>query len=214
MESENIIMKADFWLDRWETKNIGFHKAEANPTLVEHFGTLQLAQNSRILIPLCGKTLDIAWFLSNGYKVVGAELSEIAIIELFDELDLTPKVTAIKNLKHYSAENIDIFVGDLFDLTLDILGQIDAVYDRAALVALPLDIRIRYTKHLRQITDNAQQLLLTLEYDQSTRNGPPFSVTKSEVESHYNDAFKMNVLADTGEDYGNKELVFHLTPRR
>lgn len=206
-------MNADFWLDKWETKKIGFHKSEVNPTLVKHFDILQLVQNSRVFLPLCGKTLDIAWLLSNKFQVVGAELSEIAIKELFDELGLTPKVTTIDNLKLYSGENIDIFVGDIFDLTADRLGQIDAVYDRAALVALPSDLRKQYTGHIIRITDNAQQLLLTFEYDQATRDGPPFSVTESEVGSHYGSTYEMHILEDTGEDYDTKELVFHLKPR-
>ncbi|WP_162653926.1 thiopurine S-methyltransferase [Lentilitoribacter sp. Alg239-R112] len=207
-------MKADFWHDRWKTRNIRFHKPEANPTLIEHFDTLELVDNARIFLPLCGKTLDIAWLLSSGYQVVGAELSEIAIIELFDELGITPKITDIDSFKLYSAENIDIFVGDIFDLTPPMLGHVDAVYDRAALVALPADVRSSYAKHLTQITNNAQQLLLTLEYDQSVRNGPPFSVPQTKVETHYRSIFIVNVLADDGEDYDMKELVFHLIPRR
>ncbi|MEW7008273.1 thiopurine S-methyltransferase [Lentilitoribacter sp. EG35] len=207
-------MKAEFWHDRWKTRNIRFHKPEANPTLIEHFDTLELVDNARIFLPLCGKTLDIAWLLSSGYQVVGAELSEIAIIELFDELGITPKITNIDSFKLYSAENIDIFVGDIFDLTPPMLGHVDAVYDRAALVALPADVRSSYAKHLTQITNNAQQLLLTLEYDQSVRNGPPFSVPQTKVETHYRSIFIVNVLADDGEDYDMKELVFHLIPRR
>jgi thiopurine S-methyltransferase len=207
-------MKADFWHDRWKTRNIRFHKPEANPTLIEHFDTLELVDNARIFLPLCGKTLDIAWLLSSGYQIVGAELSEIAIIELFDELGITPKITDIDSFKLYSAENIDIFVGDIFDLTPPMLGHVDAVYDRAALVALPADVRSSYAKHLTQITNNAQQLLLTLEYDQSVRNGPPFSVPQTKVETHYRSIFIVNVLADDGEDYDMKELVFHLIPRR
>lgn len=207
-------MDAEFWHSKWQTKSIGFHKSEINPNLIKYFNKLQLIQNSRVFLPLCGKTLDISWLLSNNYRVVGAELSEIAIAELFEELGFTPHITEINSLKLYSAKNLDIFVGDVFDLTSDRLGIIDAVYDRAALVALPLDHRSKYTAHISQITSHAPQLLLTFEYDQSTRSGPPFSVTKTEVESHYNDAYDIKVLADTGEDYGTKELVFHLMPRR
>lgn len=207
-------MNTDFWLNKWENKNIGFHKSEVHPTLVAYFSVLKLAKKSRVFLPLCGKTLDIAWLMFNHCRIAGAELSEIAIIELFEELDLTPQITEMDNLKLYSAENIDIFVGDIFDLTPSILGHIDAVYDRAALVALPLDIRSQYTTHICHITDNAQQLLLTFEYDKSTSNSPPFSVTKEEVASHYDGVFDIKILADNGEDYGIKELVFHLTPVR
>lgn len=207
-------MDVNFWHDRWKTKNISFHQKEVNSVLQEYFDMLKLPENARVFIPLCGKTLDISWFLTNHYRVAGVELSEIAVVELFEELDLTPEVKTIDDLQIYSAENIHIFVGNIFDLTAETLGKIDAVYDRAALVALPLDIRVRYAEHLSQITNQAQQLLLSFEYDQTMRNGPPFSVTKKEIESHYNDIFEIDILADTSEAYDLKEVVFHLRPRR
>lgn len=178
-------MEASFWHEKWESNQIGFHASEANPLLVKHIKQLDLNKNDRIFIPLCGKTLDIAWLLSQGYQVAGAELSQIAIEQLFDELGLTPEISQAGSLSHYKAENIDIFVGDIFDLGPDKLGNIDAVFDRAALVALPLETRKKYTAHLTTITNNAPQLLICFEYDQSVMNGPPFSIVSTEVEQHY-----------------------------
>ncbi len=54
-------MQGNCWLQKWEKNEIGFHESEANPLLVEHFKELSLAKGSRIFLPLCGKTLDIAW---------------------------------------------------------------------------------------------------------------------------------------------------------
>ena len=104
---------------------------------------------------MCCKTRDIAWLLTNGYCVAGAELSKIAIVQLFAELGVEPKISSVGKLEHYSATNIDIFVGDIFDLSSNLLGPVDAIYDRPALVALPLEMRKQYTKHLMQITNNA-----------------------------------------------------------
>lgn len=181
-------MEHNFWLDRWQTNQIGFHLADANPLLVKHFKSLALPAGSRIFIPLCGKTLDIAWLLSQGHRVVGAELVEMAIIQLFDQLGVAPHISSVGELKRYSAHNIDIFVGDIFKIKADMLGTVNAVYDRAALVALPSEMRIQYTAQLKAITQNAPQLLITFEYDQSLVPGPPFSVNAAEVKTHYEDA--------------------------
>jgi len=183
---------AKFWHQRWESNSIAFHEGKANPLLVTYFKALALAKGSRVFVPLCGKTLDIAWLLSNGYRVTGAELSELAIKQLFSELGVQPEITDIGPVKHYSATDIDIFVGDIFDLTRDMLGPIDAVYDRAALVALPEAVRIRYAKHITDITGNAPQLIITFEYDQKMVEGPPFSVSSGEIIRHYKDNYEIS----------------------
>lgn len=187
-------MDADFWHQQWENNDIAFHESKANPLLVKHFKELSLPSGSRIFIPLCGKTLDIFWLLSNGYSVAGAELSEMAIEQLFMDLGLEPKISRIGELTHYSAKNIDIFVGDIFDLTRTILGPVDAIYDRAALMALPEELRNRYTKHLTELTDKSPQLLICFLYDQSLMDGPPFSITDEEVNRHYGDNYDVNLI--------------------
>ena len=186
-------MEPDFWHDKWEKNIIGFHQNETNPFLVQFFKDLSLEKGDRVFVPLCGKTLDIAWLLSNGYRVAGAELSELAIGELFKGLGLEPEVSTAGELKHYSAKNIDIFAGDIFHLTREVLGPVDAVYDRAALVALPEAMRVRYVKHLMEITNKAPQLLITFEYDQQAMDGPPFSVGNSEVTRHYQNDYDLTL---------------------
>jgi thiopurine S-methyltransferase len=190
-----VIMKAEFWLQKWQVRDIGFHQAEVNPLLVEFFKDLSLDQGSRVLVPLCGKSLDIAWLLANGYRVAGAELSEMAIEELFTELGIDPEISEVGELRRFSAESIDIFVGDIFALSPIILGKIDAVYDRAALVALPEDTRHLYTEHLIQITHKAPQFLICFEYDQDSMQGPPFSIDTDEVDKHYRDAYHLKRVA-------------------
>lgn len=188
-------MDANFWLQRWDENNIGFHGNEANAHLVEHFPSLGLPANSRVFLPLCGKTLDIAYLLSCGFRVVGAELSEKAIEQLFDELGVRPDIVDIGGLKHYRADNLDIFVGDIFHVSRFLLGTVDAIYDRAALVALPPAMRKEYSKHLMHLTETSPQLLITYEYDQTVVPGPPFSVSKDEVHEHYDAAYTVKHLA-------------------
>ncbi len=178
-------MEKEFWKQLWVDNTIPFHKSEAHPFLVKHFDQLHLDKGARIFIPLCGKTLDIGWLMKGGFHVIGAELSPLAIDQLFDTLGITPTITKTAQYLHYQAELIDIFVGDLFDLSNKEMGKVDAVYDRGSLVALPQEMRIRYTKHLMQITDHAPQLLITYQYDQAEMDGPPFAISDQELNMHY-----------------------------
>lgn len=187
-------MDASFWHQRWENNETGFHESVVNPLLLKHVNSLKLTDGSRIFLPLCGKTLDIGWFHSKGYRVAGVELSELAVRELFSELALDPQITTNGDLLVFQADNISIFVGDVFHLTADILGNVDAMYDRAALVALPQAIRVRYSEHLCAITNRAKQLLLCIEYEQSLMEGPPFSVIGKEINTLYSSAYTMTHL--------------------
>ncbi|CAG9933987.1 thiopurine S-methyltransferase [Candidatus Nitrotoga arctica] len=171
--------------------DIGFHKSEANSLLIEHFEKLNLAKGSRVFLPLCGKSRDCEWLLASGYRVVGAELSELAITELFKELGLEPKISKVGELTRYSAKDIDMLVGDVFDVSAEYLGPINAIYDRAALVALPAFIRQQYTSHLMNITNAAPQLLISYEYNQLLMDGPPFSVNENEVKQHYGATYQL-----------------------
>ena len=189
-------MDAGFWHQKWQKNEIGFHQSNADAQLVKHFPQLQLQAGNRVFLPLCGKTLDIAWMLEQGYQVAGAELSQIAIEQLFANLNIKPEITTVGPLKRYSAQNIDIFVGDIFELTAQELGTVDAVYDRAALVALPKETRKKYTPHLITITDRAPQLLLCFEYDQDLMAGPPFSITPDEIVDHYAATYQTILLEE------------------
>jgi thiopurine S-methyltransferase len=188
-------MEANFWRERWANGEIAFHLSEANPLLVEHMDKLALPSGSRVFVPLCGKTRDIAWLLSQGYRVCGAELVETAVQQLFHELGMAPVITAEGAGRRYGVAGVDIFVGDLFALSAEALGVVDAVYDRAALVALPPALRERYAAHLDTLTSAAPQLLLTFVYDQSQMSGPPFSVGRDEVRRHYSNRHDVTLSA-------------------
>lgn len=187
-------MDPDFWHKKWEANEIAFHESEAHPLLVRHFSALGLAPGARVFVPLCGKSRDMNWLLGHGYEVAGAELSRLAVEQLFSELGVTPEITEIGPLERFAAEGITIYVGDIFDLTRDVLGPVDAVYDRAALVALPEAMRARYAGHLVHLTHSARQLLITFDYDPLLTVGPPFSVNEHEVRRHYGAAYHVTLL--------------------
>jgi thiopurine S-methyltransferase len=181
-------MQAEFWHERWSNNQIGFHESAVNPLLAKHFAALGVVKPARVFLPLCGKTLDIDWLLSNGYRVAGAELSPLAVAALFDRLGLKPAESPggmAGEIACWSAAGLDVFVGDIFALSASTLGRVDAVYDRAALIALPPDMRARYAAHLDSLANGAAQLLITLDYDQSRMSGPPFAVSDEEVRRLY-----------------------------
>ncbi|HWV47218.1 MAG TPA: thiopurine S-methyltransferase [Nitrospira sp.] len=190
-------MDSSFWHQRWEKNEIGFHEGKPNQLLVKHFHELSVATGRRIFVPLCGKTQDISWLLSRGYHVAGAELSQLAIEQLFMELGMQPEIATVDSVEQWSANNLDIFVGDIFTVSGKMLGPVDAVYDRAALVAFPEGLRKRYTVHLTEVTKKSPQLLICYEYDQSLMDGPPFSVSNQEVHRHYATTYDLTLLSST-----------------
>jgi len=188
-------MVESFWHQKWERNEIAFHQHDTNPLLITYFSELSLAEGNRVFVPLCGKTRDIHWLLSHGYRVAGAELSKLAVEQLFAELGVEPNITVIDSISRYSANNVDVFVGDIFSLSRSLLGQIDAIYDRAALVAFPDSMRDQYAVHLVDITDHAPQLLISYEYDQHLLNGPPFSISDEEVVRRYQESYDLKLRA-------------------
>lgn len=178
-------MQHSFWIDKWTNKQTGFHLNDINPLLLNYIDLLELKPGDTIFVPLCGKTLDIKWLLQQGYHVVGSELSEIAIRELFEELEIVPSIESVNDHVKYSTNNLTVYGGDIFKLDSTTIGKIDAVYDRAALVALPKEMRISYAAHLKEITLGAKQLLITIQYNEQELNGPPFNISEQEVNNLY-----------------------------
>ncbi len=176
-------MEPQFWLDRWREGVTGFHQERVTPLLPKYWPTLDVAPGSRVLVPLCGKTLDMVWLAQQGHTVLGVELSPLAVSQFFAENGLTPTVHASAAGDIHRAGNIDILCGDIFALDAGTLGACAGVYDRAALVALPAEMRRRYVDHVyAQLAPAARGLLITLDYEQERMPGPPFSVGEEAVQ--------------------------------
>lgn len=211
-------MEEQFWQQKWQRGEIGFHEGKPNALLVRHLPALGLAPGARLFLPLCGKTRDIGWLLAQGYRVAGAELSRLAIEQLFAELGVAPVIAEAGPLTRFEAPGLVVFVGNIFDLDRGTLGAVDGVYDRAALVALPEPMRERYAAHLIAITDAAPQLLVSFDYDQSRMEGPPFAVTPAEIARHYDTAYRIACLQRRAVDGGirgvpSQEAIWHLARR-
>ncbi len=191
-------MDPDFWHERWKTNQIGFHQSDINPYLVRYWPSLAPNRGERVLVPLCGKSRDMFWLLEQGFAVVGVEISPIAVEAFFAENRLTPVVTREDRYIRWRIEALEILCGDFFELGRGDIGNCRGMYDRAALIALPPEMRPRYVNHLSTVLDrHARGLLLTLDYDQSEMGGPPFSVSDAEVTELFTDACTVQQLCRT-----------------
>ena len=188
-------MDEAFWQRRWARNEIGFHLNEVNPNLRRHWSCLRLAPGARVLVPLCGKSLDIAWLADQGFAVLGVELSERAVEDFFTEHGLVAEVSIHGPFKLYRSGSVDIFCGDFFALSRADVADCQALYDRAALIALPEDMRRRYAEHLLSIlTPGCTGLLITLDYPQDQMAGPPFAVGEDEVHRSLSSRWNIKVL--------------------
>jgi thiopurine S-methyltransferase len=179
-------MNPDFWHQRWAEHQIGFHQPTPTPLLLKHWPALGIAPGATVFVPLAGKSLDMAWLASQGHRVLGVELSQIAVDEFFAEHGLVPEIETTRYGVHHRAGGIELIRGDAFGLDADLLADCAAVFDRAALIALPPALRARYVGELyARLPADCRALLITLEYPQADRDGPPFSVQEDEVRALY-----------------------------
>jgi thiopurine S-methyltransferase len=216
-------MNRDFWLARWEGGQIGFHRSEPSPELVAHEGELLGGGPHRVLVPLCGKTVDLRWLRDRGHEVVGVELAEQAVRAFFDEQGLVPVVTEAPPFLRFATDGLTVWCGDLFALTPAHVGAIDRVWDRAALIALPPELRIRYAAKLAVLAPGATVLLVTLDYGPGALAGPPFPVPMDEVRTHYGAAVRRlggrDLMAEEerwaagGHPWAKTEIASFVLPR-
>jgi len=188
-------MQPDFWHQRWQDNQIGFHQDKPTPLLVKHWPAIGMPVGAKIFVPLAGKSLDMVWFASQGYRVLGVELSTLAIRQFIAEHGVVPEVRESKYGTHYLAGAIEVICGDVFSLDAQALADCSVAFDRAALIALPPDLRRRYVRELYSLLpQGCRGLLITLEYPEGEKNGPPFSVSESEVRDLYGPDWDVEVL--------------------
>ncbi len=186
------------WLIRWQQNQIGFHDTEINSHLKRYISGSNLKSGDTIFLPLCGKSADITWLAEQGFQVVGVELSAIAIKSYFSEQGLNYEQLESGPFIDRVSGNIRLLEGSFFDLQRENLADCSLVYDRAALIALDEPTRARYAEWMQSIMgDKADMLLITLDYDQSEMNGPPFAVSTDEVVRHYEQAFQVHTMLQT-----------------
>ena len=201
-------MEEQYWLQRWQTNNTKFNQKKVNPLLVAFFHEFKLKKASKVLVPLCGKSIDMLWLAQQGHNVIGIELSEIACKAFFEENNLSYTQQELGPYVRYANENITLLAGDFNQLTFDIVGNIDFIYDRAALVALPETMRQNYANKLMELSSpHTKMFLISFVYEPSQMQGPPFSVPLETIESLFEDRLKIEVLHQQKVDKPSQHLV-------
>lgn len=197
-------MEKEFWLTAWNEGRTRFHRDAFNSNLVKFLPSFKINANSEVLVPLCGKTLDLIYLSNAGHKVTGVEFSEIAAKSFFEENKLDYTIDISEKFKIFKSGNITILNGSLFDLDKNL--KFDFVYDRASIVALPLELREKYYTNIsNHLNKNAKILMITLDYQQDLIQGPPFSVSDSEISKHLSEKFSVELI--------NSELVKGINPK-
>lgn len=199
-------MQPDFWLDRWRTAQTGFHQTAVDRHLRAYWPALKLSANSRVFVPLCGKSLDLLWLKDLGHKVSGVELSPLALESFCMQHGIPARRRVLNDFDVYEAEGLTLYRGDLFKLSPALLGSVSAVYDRAALISWTPALREAYVKHLTALTSaGVQTLLIAVEYPEAQMSGPPFPVTRDTIDRLYADHHSI-------EELGRHEIL-ELEPR-
>jgi thiopurine S-methyltransferase len=188
-------MEHEFWHLRWQRGETGFHRPDTNPWLLAHAKELHLAPGAHVFVPLCGKSVDLAWLRAQDWRVTGNELSEVAVDTLFADHHARRHPLAGGLQAVDDDQGLRVLQGDFFAVTPATLGPVDACWDRAALIALPPDLRVRYARHLASLLPGGARLLLvTLDYPQEQMAGPPFCVTAAEVHRLFEADFTIRTL--------------------
>jgi thiopurine S-methyltransferase len=199
-------VQPEFWQERWRTAQIGFHQSAVDRRLQAYWPTLKLAADSSVFVPLCGKSLDLPWLCAQGHTVSGVELSAIAVEAFLMEHGIPARRRAVDGFDAYEAERLTLYRGDFFKLTPALVGNVSAVYDRASLISWSPELRASYVEHMTALTRRgAKTLLIAVEYPQVQMSGPPFSVTRDDINRLYADHHSIEVLG--------RHDILHLEPR-
>ncbi len=198
-------MEPEFWHERWHENRIGFHQSEVNRFLRRHFAHLASAASGPVFVPLCGKSRDMAWLREQGREVLGVELSPLAIEAFYKEAGWNAARRGREEFLEYQGGGVTILLGNYFHLTPAIVGPLSAVYDRAALIALPSDTRKAYAEHMAELVPSGTPLLLIAPFSlKDPHSGPPFAVSGDEVRALFSGHFTVEVLECERETVASK----------
>ena len=205
-------MEHAFWHARWAEGRIGFHQDEFNSQLQTYWSDLGVSSEGQVLVPLCGKSGDMLWLRERGYSVMGVELNQSACEAFFAERDAEPVVRQYESYLYYGCDGVELLCGDVFSLSVAQLKDVSAVYDRAALVALPPEMRKQYAQMLiERLPVGVSVLLITMEFE--GEQGPPFSVLEPEVEALFSSRFKVERLSERSDSAGRQDIAYRLTDK-
>jgi len=188
-------MEISYWKSRWRKNNTGWHMDQVYPPLPEIWTRTSVTSNACVLVPLCGKSLDLHWLAERVDRVVGVEASQKALQNLMQSHPEPFSEDSSHGFRRYRSQNIELWEGDFLQLPASEIPKPDIIYDKAAMVALPQDMRSRYAQKLLDCCKNDTRVLLqTFEYNQDEMNGPPFSVDEDELRKHFGHQFSLKLM--------------------
>ncbi len=218
-------MEISYWQSRWQKNKIGWHMEVVYPQLPKLWSILSLKKGARVFVPLCGKSLDMKWLAEQGYYVFGVDVSGKALHEFMDIVPQSFSENSSHGFSIYRSKSIELWEGDFMKLPVAQVSKLDAIYDKASIVALPADMRKMYAHKLLELCINRTQILLqTFTYDQDEMNGPPFSVNEEEIRQLFGHRFNLQLLHEQSKLEELKkfqrrglssyliEQVYHLNP--
>lgn len=200
-------MKKEFWLEKWDKNAIGFHQSKYHPLLKSRINVLSTSELEKtILVPLCGKTLDMIFLKDQGFKVIGSEFSEKACSDFFKENNIEFSISNKEGFIIFESEMITLYCGDYFKLKLE--TKVSYLYDRAAIVALDPNDRQKYAdKHAELLEVSGKALVLCFEYDQSLCSGPPFSIEENSLTQYFQKNFEVELIENNEIEIGNPRMI-------
>jgi thiopurine S-methyltransferase len=188
-------MEISYWQSRWRNDKTGWHMQQVFPLLQSYWHVLNLPKNAVVLVPLCGSSLDIQWLAGQGHYVIGVDVSEIAIKTLKQNHDEPFQKSTKAGLDRYASNSMELWCGDFLKLQKQWLPPVDAIYDKAAIIALPKEMRTRYAGSLQALMQPHTQVLINcFEYKQNEMPGPPFAVFENELQSLFGENFHIKML--------------------
>ncbi len=205
-------MEKSYWSSRWRKNKIGFHAFDIDDSLTRFWHTLGFTEDITVFVPLCGKSLDMLWLAEQGQTIKGVEFVEKACIQFFSENGLNPEITSHSFGTKYTSPKITLWAADILKLPDNEISECGAVYDRAALVALPPEMRTDYiNKIAKNLKPGTPYLLVTFEYDENIMQGPPFSIPEKEIHRLFDKDYTIRLLSSEDiiqnlEKFKNKGL--------
>lgn len=218
-------MELSYWRSRWRKNNIGWHMKDVHPQLADIWSQLSFTSNPRVLVPLCGKNIDMRWMAEQGSYVIGVEVSRKALQEFMHDIPHEFQEKSSHGFTIYKSDSFELWEGDFFQLPIDKIPPLDLIYDKASIVALSPDMRKEYAHKLLALSNPDTHILLqTFEYRQEEMNGPPFSVMEGEVKNLLGEQLQIDLVHEQSKlDQVSKfrqrglssyflEKIYHLSP--
>jgi len=193
-------MQKSYWQGRWNKGNIGFHSEGPDEALIKHWPRLGLKPGAMVAAPLCGKSTDLLWLRAQNFSVFGVEFVEQACRDFYAEQGVSDEVKVVQKKRGMLFEHDDITLqcADFMKLRPADVPVAKAIYDRAALVALPPEMRKEYVQQCIRLFPQASEILLiSFEYDTKLMGGPPFNIGTAEIQKLYGSRYTVTELERT-----------------